>query len=198
MRYRERFFRWFKYCNRPLDKHNVKVAFVIGHHEESKGAYSKYLRASEFDFWDDFSSDYLLDFGDCFTHFSELSYTGRQIETAKLTKSYDLVFELHFNSVNDPVVNGSECLVYKGNSLMYEVGQFYIDEMHKNMSYKKREVKELSNIRQRGFEFLKRTKNDAIILEPFFGSNKEDCLKFNGELYKKVIDRMIEKYKSLI
>ena len=82
----------------------MKVAFVIGHDEKSKGGVSKELvkfeQLAEFDFWKEFVLKNLLDHGDIFVHESISSYEKKQRTTAEKTKNYHLVIEFHFNLFN--------------------------------------------------------------------------------------------------
>jgi len=177
------------------DAQNTKVAFVIGHYSEDKGANSSFLDSSEYTFWKDFYDAQLKTLGDVFLHSDNSSYTQRQEETAEKTKDYDLVFELHFNASESISANGVEALVYFSNELTKKVGQFYCDTMAEDMHYKNRNVKAVTS--GNGYRFLQKTKGDAILLEPFFGSNEADCSLFNPEQYKEVIKKTITKYTIL-
>jgi len=44
----------------------------------------------------------------------------------------------------------------------------------------------------RGFGFVQKQKPTALILEPFFGSNVEDCQKFDLVKYAGVIYKLLE------
>ena len=173
---------------------NTSVAFVIGHYSGAKGAHSPFLNNNEFTFWKEFYDAHLKSLGDDFLHSDNSSYTQRQEETAEKTKDYDLVFELHFNG-SVPSANGVEALVYFSNEKMNKVGQFFCDTMASDMNYKNRKVKEITS--GNGFGFLQKTKGDAILLEPFFGSNEADCSLFNPEKYKEVIKKTITYYTEL-
>ena len=165
-----------------------KVAFVIGHNENDKGAYSEHLESSEWDYWNDFYDTYLTHLGDKFTHNLSKSYTKRQKAMAKLTKDYDLVFELHFNA-SLPSANGVEALVYYSNKKMFKIGSLYCELMSDKLGIKNRGCKRITS--GNGFGFLKETKGSAILLEPFFGSNKKDCIKYCDQVHAKIIEEII-------
>ena len=172
----------------------MRIALVIGHYENDKGAHSKHLNESEWDMWYNFYESHLIGFGDIFIHSNNSSYSRRQDETAKKTKDYDLVFEMHFNAASESA-HGVEALVYAGNEKMIGVGQFFCNAIEAFMGYRNRGVKEISS--GNGFGFLSKTKGDAILLEPFFGSNKKDCERYDADQYKEVITKTINLYKSL-
>lgn len=172
-----------------------KVAFVVGHYEDGQGAYSDELREFEYIFWTDFAMDHLLSIGEVFVHDpTETSYTQRQIEMAKRTKDFELVFELHFNSFNGSA-KGCEALFFKGNSKMETLAMEFGTDMSTSMGYSYRGAKSITS-GDRGYQFLKRTKGDAMILEPFFGDNKDDVKLFKPLIYKRVIETLIGKYYS--
>lgn len=170
-----------------------KVAFVIGHYELQKGVYSNILGISEWNYWNLFYDKYLKDLGDKFIHPKKSSYTQRQKTTSDLTKNYDLVFELHFNS-SAPEANGVEALVYFSNDKMKKVGKYYCDIME-TFGLRNRGVKPITG--GDGYGFLKATVGDAILLEPFFGSNKKDCDIYNDENHYVAIKKTIDYYYSL-
>ena len=172
----------------------MKVAFVIGHNKNSKGAYSKELGFSEWDYWNDFYINELCNLGELFNHSLSSSYTSRQKAMADITKYYDLVFELHFNAGSSSA-NGVEALIYSGNNKMKIISELYCKLMNEKFSLKNRGCKEKSS--GNGFGFLKHTKGDAILLEPFFGSNKSDCKKYKHKEHALIIEEVINKYKQL-
>jgi len=172
-----------------------KVAFVIGHNEKSKGAYSKAFQNTEFVMWNNFYDNHVCDLGDKFIHSITSSYTKRQTQTAIKTKDYDLVFELHFNSSSSTQAHGAEALVYHTNKKMAKVGRLFCELMASELGYRNRKVKLKKD--GNGFGFLKETKGDAMILEPFFGSNVDDCFKFSPDEYRDIIIKTIEYYSTL-
>ena len=157
------------------DQKNKKFAFVIGHTSKDKGAFSTFLQVSEFDLFKEFANKHLSEIGDIFLHDETITgYTQRQADTATKTTSYEYVFELHFNAAT-PAAEGCEALFYTGNT---------------------RGAKSL-NASDRGFGFVSKQKPTALILEPFFGSNEDDCRNFKQDKYKKVIFDLIEYINTL-
>lgn len=167
---------------------NNKKAFIIGHHEKSKGAYSDTLETSEWDFYKSMEED-LKEIGDVFTHNSDiLSYTQRCIETGKrVGDDYDMVICLHFNSVSNEEANGVECLYYGSNKKGKYLSKLFNSNMSRDMGYKNRGIKPILRDNQRGFGELYYVKPTAILIEPFFGSNKEDCERFDKTKFLEIL-----------
>jgi len=168
-----------------------KVAFVIGHTSKDKGAYSNFLKISEWDMFKNFSEGFLQEAGDIFFHNPNISsYTKRQEETAAKTKDYEIVFELHFNAAS-PSAEGCEALYYDGNEKAKALCNKFCSLMESKMQMKNRGAKPLV-IGENGYGFVFEQKPTAIILEPFFSSNPSDCDKFSPSIYKSVIVELIE------
>lgn len=174
-----------------------KFAFVIGHTSgPDKGAFSPYLEKFEYDLFKEFANKHLSEIGDIFLHDENIiSYTQRQADTATKTTEYEYVFELHFNSAK-PAAEGCEALYYTGNTKAEKIGQKFCSLMVQEMDMKNRGAKAL-NASDRGFGFVSSQKPTALILEPFFGSNSDDCRNFKEEKYKKVIFELINYINAL-
>ena len=179
------------------------VAIVDGHTSMKKGASSEWLNRSEYDFWCEFTAfsqfnDYFKFKHEPFIHEYLGGYEERQKVMAQRTKDFDLVIELHFNAF-DGKANGSEALVNKDNELMVSVANKY-GSLMSEFGFKDRGVKEIdleNNDQERGEVFISSMYGDAIILEPFFGDNKEDVAKFvnmgfGG--YATVINNLVKYY----
>jgi len=173
-----------------------KIAFVIGHTSKDKGAFSTFLQISEFDLFKEFANKHLSEVGDIFLHDETItSYTQRQADTATKTTEYEYVFELHFNSAT-PAAEGCEALYYTGNTKAEKIAEKFCSLMVQEMDMKNRGAKAL-NASDRGFGFVSKQKPTALILEPFFGSNEDDCRNFKQEKYKKVIFELINYINAL-
>lgn len=174
----------------------TKVAFIIGHTKFSQGAYSKTFGKTEYQFYNDLKPRLQL-LGDVFTHNPLIpSYTKRQINTAKKTANYDLVIELHFNSF-DGIAKGVEALYYYNSLIANKTADKFCEEYSFLTGVKNRIAKGLSDKSQRGFGFVKYQKPVAILLEPFFGDNPFDCMKYNEDLFLNAIERTIYYYKEI-
>lgn len=159
-------------------KNKLKIAFVVGHTSFSKGKYSEYFKRKEFTFWKGFECE-LKEIGDVFYHNSlNFSYTSRQKEMSKKTRNYDLVFELHFNSFNT-TTSGCEAFYFLGNKQTRKIASNFCRHYSLLSKTRNRGEKSLWNKSQNGFGFVKEQKPNAILLEPFFGDNENDCKCFN-------------------
>ncbi len=168
-----------------------KFAFVIGHTEKDGGAYSNHLDIQEFPLFNNFAKAFLSEVGDIFTHDKELSsYSLRQYTTGQKTADYEYSFELHFNAAS-PQANGCEALYYYKNEKAKLIAEKYCSLMVQEMGYKSRGAKPLKE-GDRGFGFVQKQKPTALVLEPFFGSNIDDCKKFDMVKYAGVIYKLLE------
>ena len=106
------------------------------------------------------------------------SYTKRQKKASYELSDYDVVFELHFNAANSKA-KGCEALYLKGNDTSKDIATLFTHNYHYLTKSKYRGAKALYSRLQRGYGFVKNQRANGIILEPFFGDNKEDCKLFN-------------------
>lgn len=174
----------------------MKVAFVIGHHKFSKGAKSYYLNKKEYDlFWG--MRDRLEHMGDVYRHNPLVrGYNNRQSVMAKKTKNYDLVYELHFNSFNG-LTKGCEALYHNKSEYGKLLSEHFCDTYTNIIGSKNRGNKALYDI-DRGYGFVSKQKPVAIILEPFFGDNKEDSMLFDENIFLLSIEKNIDYYTFLL
>jgi len=165
----------------------MKVAFVIGHHENDKGAFSRHLNISEWDFYNKVAKH--LTNVSIFHHNPEISsYTKRITETAKKLDDFDLVIEAHFNAASAQA-NGCETLYYYKSKLGKKYASIFSLIVHECTGIKIRGyngAKPLVNKNDRGFQAVYRPKPPTILIEPFFGSNENDCYKIESP--KKVAE----------
>jgi len=158
----------------------MKVGLVIGHTSKKKGAYSKYFNQYEYDFWKDVTK--YLSYVDVWKHDEKISgYMTRQKDTASRMKdsNYDLVVELHYNAFNKKA-SGVLCMFYKGNDKMKQAASLFVDICTELTDIESDGIRGLSNKDDRGLGFLKHQKANAILIEPFFGDNKHDCMKIES------------------
>ena len=170
----------------------MKIAFIVGHTPFNKGAFSKYLNSNEWDFYNSFF-DKLNAVGDVFIHDNDLGYTSRQKEMSKKTRDFDIVFELHFNASNGSA-HGCEALHYHLNETAEKICIAFCEDYTSQTGAKNRGAKKLSNKNDRGFGFVNYQKPTAIILEPFFGDNIEDCKRFNIDIFTSSIKHALNNF----
>lgn len=160
----------------------MKAAIIIGHTSQSKGACSPFGIPCEWDF-NKKVSEYLSDIADIYFHNSYSGgYTTMVKETAKEVnkKDYEVVFALHYNAAT-PSAKGCESLYYSSSRKGLLYAEIACDVICSNFDVINRGVKPLSNSSDRGFGEVYYTKAPTIIVEPFFGSNESDALKFKGK-----------------
>lgn len=180
----------------------MNIAFVLGHHLKSKGAFSSYLFANEFDFYTDVVKhlEYKIGKLNLFYHNPDTSsYTARIKETAtKINKvNFDLVIELHFNAAT-PQANGCETLYYFNSKKGKEFAHIFTDTVCGITGIKSRNggVKALTNKKDRGFASVYYPKAPTILIEPFFGTNDDDCAKVgSAEKMAYIIKEFLTKIK---
>lgn len=161
----------------------MKIAFVVGHHKKSKGAFSEWFQLSEWDFYNEVM--------DCFYeptvfyHDENIKgYTKRIKNTAKKINQvdFDLVIELHFNAAVHSSANGCETLYYYRGAKARDYAKKFSEVVTRETGIKSRNggLKALTNKNDRGFASVYYTKAPTILIEPFFGSNAFDCAKIDS------------------
>jgi len=174
----------------------MRIALVVGHHEKSKGALSKYFGLREWDFYNEVVRE--LGNVNVFYHDENISgYTSRIKNTAsKINKiDFDLVIELHFNSAVHTSANGCETLYYYRSNKSMKYAQLFSKVVTENTGIKSRNggLKALTNKKDRGFASVYYTKAPTILIEPFFGSNESDCKKIQSpKNMARIIKRFLE------
>lgn len=174
----------------------MRIAYLIGHHEKDKGALSKYFGLREWDFYKKVIES--MGCVNIFFHDSNISgYTSRIKNTAsKINKvDFDLVIELHFNSAVHYSANGCETLYYYRSEKSKNYAKLFSKVVTEETGIKSRNggLKALTNRKDRGFASVYYTKAPTILIEPFFGSNEEDCKKINSP---ENMARIIKKFVS--
>ncbi len=171
------------------------IAIVIGHTQKSKGTCSTHNVPCEWDF-NSKVVGFLKDVADIYTYDGYTSgYTTMVKKNAvKLNKNnYKLVIELHYNAAA-PEANGCETLYYFKN----KQGKYLAEQssllISSDFGVKNRGVKALINEKDRGFAAVFYPNATTILLEPFFGSNKNDSDRFRGKEkeYSETIRKIIK------
>ena len=183
----------------------MKVALVVGHDRENQGAYSEILSDPEYPFFlfllSEILSFSLLDFeAKLFHHMPFTSYTAKQKDTARGTAGYDLVLEFHFNAFNEKA-NGCEALYNSKNEHTRLFASTFCELMSAkgffNRGPKPIDLKD--DKEENGEGFLRLSKPNAVLLEPFFGDNEKDCKTFmdlGPDGFAKVLNDCVKIYKE--
>ena len=165
-----------------------KVALIIGHNDRSRGAYSQIL-LSEFKYWKRIAEKIKTEIPgliDIYERKPNKAYIPEMNEVLKeLNKNdYGFCLELHFNSSLNRDANGCECLIYKGNEKAKELATNFMARLQNVFGSKIRSnhgIIEVNDSNKRGAYGICKSKDTYILLEPFFGSNQDESLKFSVE-----------------
>jgi len=175
-----------------------KIAVVIGHDKKSPGAWSPFLKKTEYTYNSEVA-EYLKGIADIYNRPDVGGYTSQMRKLAEILnpKKYDLVIELHFNSF-DKIANlkgiGTEVVVYPGNPKTKKFGEAYCDMVSKKYDLENRGLKEgVSG--GRGWGFLSMINAPAIILEPFFGDEAESAKFEHPGKYAEILKDLICNYE---
>lgn len=156
-----------------------RFAISVGHRSKAKGAFSPYLQKNEFDFNSPIAES-LKDIADIFYRPNTpwLSEGGRILKMVNNQinlNQYDLAVELHFDAFVDPKANGASALHYITNRRTKEIAGEFTRLMNSNFGIRERSLIPVSSKKQNGGTFILENNADALLLEPFFGSNYQDC-----------------------
>lgn len=175
----------------------MKIAICVGHNSRNKGAFSKYLNQTEFDYNKRVAE--ILKKISCndvqiFYRKWQNGYNKEISELAnKVNKhNFDLALELHFNSYNT-IANGAEALYFHKSKIGLELATAFSQRISFIYDIENRGAKPLKNESQNGFGFVQKLKAPALILEPFFGDNKEAEKFINVQKYAETLNDWIGK-----
>ncbi|WP_338953786.1 N-acetylmuramoyl-L-alanine amidase [Fusobacterium nucleatum] len=203
-----------------------KVALVIGHNDRSRGAYSpillsefKYWKKIA-----EKIKGEIPEIIDVYERKPNKAYVPEMNEVLKeLNKNdYEFCLELHFNGSLNRDANGCECLVYWKNEKAKELATDFMARLQnvfgikirnkvnilkekKIINGKETEVEKkeatkgitlIQDSKVRGGYGICNSKDTYILVEPFFGSNQDESLKFSVE--KDVVDLFINFIKENI
>ena len=204
----------------------MKVALIIGHNDRSRGAYSPILlsefkywkRIAEK------IKGEIPEIVDVYERKPNKAYIPEMNEVLKeLNKNdYKFCLELHFNGSLNRDANGCECLVYHKNEKAKELATDFMARLQNVFGSKIRnkvnvlKEKKLINGREtevekkentkgitliqdtnvRGGYGICKSKDTYILVEPFFGTNQDESLKFSIE--SDVVDLFVNFIKKNI
>jgi len=181
------------------------IAICIGHSRKISGrydggAYSVPLKISERDFNLKVATELQKILADrkisskIFSDYAGSGYGTAMFNVANQVRMARATFaiELHFNSAS-PEASGHEWLYWHSSLLGRRIAQKFNDEFSKVFpKIKARGLKSIMK-QDRGGKFLELTHCPAVILEPFFGSNAQDCAKINPDQLAVAYANAIEK-----
>lgn len=180
----------------------MKVALIIGHNEKSKGAYSEYLKISEFDFYSkvidkmfelyrtrfNVDASYMKQIKEHVTIF-RVPNTGyskeMQVVVDKINKDkFDVAVELHFNAGGG---SGTTVLYWHKSSNGKKLADLFQNTMNAETGIKKRELIQIKGADQNGAYGIMNSKCPYVLLEPFFGDSADDCKKVSDDIIAEVL-----------
>ncbi|WP_281991227.1 N-acetylmuramoyl-L-alanine amidase [Aquimarina aggregata] len=180
----------------------MKTAIIVGHTKIRQGATSPYLCIPTEWRFNKLIAEKLREVATVFYYDSYTTgYTAmvKRMSRRINADKFDLVLELHFNAAAEETGHGAEALYYFKNEKAKELGSYFCELMEKRLKIKSRGVKALYNKHQRGFAAVYHPKPTVLILEPFFGSNQNDCLIMNNSgainTYITILKDIIKGYK---
>ena len=203
-----------------------KVALIIGHNDRSRGAYSpillsefKYWKKIA-----EKIKREIPEVVDVYERKPNKAYIPEMNEVLKeLNKNdYEFCLELHFNGSLNRDANGCECLVYWKNEKAKELATNFMARLQnifgsnirnkvnilkekKIINGKETEVEKKENTKGitliqdsnvRGGYGICKSKDTYILVEPFFGTNQDESLKFSIE--SDVVDLFVNFIKDNI
>lgn len=98
----------------------------------------------------------------------------------------DIFVSLHANSSSDANASGCEAIYYHSSSIGQELAVRICKSISEKCGYHNRGAKSELELGRDLYE-LKATKMPAVIVEPFFVTNRADCNKFDPEKLGKAI-----------
>lgn len=178
-----------------------KVALIIGHNARSKGAFSMIV-GSEFIYWKNIAEKVKGEIPELVDIYERKPSTNYVIEMKEVLKElnkndYKFCLELHFNSSLSLSAKGCECLVYHKND---KAKKLAIDLMARLQTKFKSTIRgnrgliEVQDSNVRGGYGICNSKDTYILIEPFFGSNIDESLKFS--IVKDVVSLLVEFIKD--
>ena len=170
-----------------------KVALIIGHNKRSKGAFSMIV-GDEFGYWRNIAEKIKYEIPEMIEVYEREPNQNYVREMNKVLvelnkHNYEYCLELHFNSALDSKANGCECLIYKGNKKAKELSTNFMARLQNVFNSKVRGVIEIADSKTRGGYGICNSKDTYVLLEPFFGSNVDEALKFS--VIKDVVELFV-------
>ena len=202
----------------------MKVALVIGHNSRSKGAFSSII-GTEYDYWKRIAEKIKAEIPnlvDIYERQPNESYLKemRKVINEMDKHDYKYCLELHFNASSSEKSNGCECIIYKGNKKAEVLATQFMARLQNNFGSKIRikentiittkekgqEEKIEEKVRTHGLILVQdsstrggygicKSRHTYLLLEPFFGSNPDESLKFADE--QKVVDLFVKYIKEV-
>jgi N-acetylmuramoyl-L-alanine amidase len=174
----------------------IGIAFIIGHTETAKGAYSSYFKQSEYDFWRHRVRHFTFECLDLGVNSQFFTRDGVGVAGAYQKANEWLegvekkcIVELHFNAFNKKAT-GTEVLYVHDTAKEGILATEVSHAMATVLGLRDRGAKDLKPGQAGHYNVTRISEYPSILLEPFFGDNIDDCKAFerNEELfYRNVV-----------
>lgn len=173
-----------------------RIVLDVGHSENDKGAYSRFLGVSEFDYNNDVANIIVKKWDD------KRATLLKNIRRDYMSLPDDLnvldpylIVSLHCNSFRDESANGTECLYFHKSSMGVKIANEFVSSFSK-IGFRNRGPKPVK-LGDRGHYQLRHTKATNVIVEPGFFSNEKDCAiledkELIADTYIKTIKRLLD------
>lgn len=183
-----------------------KIALVIGHNSLKQGAYSEYLKRTEYEFFKEVayniqekSKNIIVFERKCDASYSrEMKNLLEEIYDYELKGkiSFKFIIELHFNSA-ELEADGCEAIIREGDKFAKKVARNLLEKIKEKYEVQVRRKEgfiEIDNPFERGTYAVYYSDISYIILESFFGSN-EESLKFEDtENFAEFLQEILESF----
>ncbi|MBW4710747.1 N-acetylmuramoyl-L-alanine amidase [Roseobacter sp. YSTF-M11] len=174
----------------------MKIAIVVGHNADEQGAIRCIDGRTEFDWNSDLARLIQTHNSSAVRIFNRTSkgYWWQEIDRVyRATDAWGatVTAELHFNSVANPQPSGSVTLS-SGTTRSYEMSELVQDACVAALNLRDRGVRILQP-KDRGGRSLWKGRAPACMLEPYFGSNADDCRRadvFQADLARHVYEAL--------
>lgn len=182
-----------------------KIALIVGHNEKNKGAYSEYLKISEYDFYSkvlnvlfekyqksfNLKDEFIKNIKEKISIF-RVPDTGysKQMEAVVKTldkNNFDMAIELHFNATGNHKQHGNTVLYWHKSQEGKELAELFQDIMTSDTGVRKLDLIPISSLKQNGAYGIMKSKCPYILLEPFFGDNEADTKKVSIDIIAEVL-----------
>lgn len=173
----------------------MKIALVVGHSEDKKGAYNSTLDIHEYDLNNQEAisvSDKLNNQGIECVLIYRTTYKDLPDDINK--HNPDAILSFHHNS-HSPTATGTETLYYEGSVKGKKLAEMIHKQTVDVLGYKDRGIKSKDD-EDRGGYLLEYTKAPCLILEPCFMSNSNELKDFldKQDIYCDAIVNGIKEY----
>lgn len=200
----ERMRGWFMSFKKRVEKNPAigKVAICVGHSRLNDAGARSVCGVSEWEYNNAVATylhEHLKELGiasQIINDYPFKSYSKAVQWVAERTWGFDVAIELHFNSYSSSSAKGFEYLYYHRSAKGERLAEAFAEQHTKEVPGQNNRGSKAVKYGDRGYKFLGKTKPPALICEPFFGSNPQEWVLFDGnqETLAQIYARALQKY----